>query len=427
MKTIRMLIVEDDSALLAQLKSLYRHIFETRGYDSVTIEEAKDAGEALALARGAQKHPYDFVSLDVNLGREDVTGLNVLGAFKRFKSAWMAALLTGVETDKTSAEELRSQLRRRAYDNFPAERLLVVEKPSQKENAVTQGKLLSNKLSDIASVYEIAARQRYIFRPIEIEALVRVPGKRGEKRKFVRTRCLQWQIRFNCGDVRTLADRAGLKTVHKILSMDRSESLTPEMARVIEPKVEKIESPNDAGGDNPVGAFFRSQGIDWEALTEKQQEDMAKAALAFRFRRYVELRDFEESEDLAEHEADELAAIQKELGPLADLAEAAYQRMRPSATEDFAVAASGREVNPVQEALAAGQLHVGGAFYTRTAGRRGEDSTEATGFRKRKERVCEYLRESGFAEFADHIESFVMSTGANWSYNPPDHVEWTTQ
>jgi hypothetical protein len=41
-------------------------------------------------------------------------------------------------------------------------------------------------------------------------------------------------------------------------------------------------------------------------------------------------------------------------------------------------------------------------------------------------RVKDYLRENGFADFAAHIEAYVQSTGANWSYNPSGGVEWTT-
>ena len=433
MKSIRMLIVEDDAALLSKLEWLYRGIFKSLGYDSVTIEEAKDFEKANDLARGAQKDPYDLVSLDVNLRRADVTGLNILGTFKRFKSAWMIALLTGVETDasldgtmgKDAAENLRGQLRRHAYAQFPGERLIVVEKPSEKEDSETRARLLANKLSDITGVYEAVARQRYIFRPIEVEALARVPGKRGEKRKFVRTRCLHWQVRFNCGDIRTLPDRAGFKTIHKVLTMDRDESLTPEMARVIEPKNEKAEDSGNPGED-PVAAFFAARGIDWEDLREKQQDEIVKAALAFRFRRYVELREFEDNEELSEQETDELASIRKELGPLAELAEVGYQRMNPGKADAGGVAAWASNVDPIREAMATGQLRLGNALYARTAGSRGQDSTEAAGFRKRKERVCEYLRENGFTDFAEYIESYVMSAGANWSYHPPPGVEWTT-
>src|ERR1035437_960841 len=101
MKAIRILIVEDDTELLPKLKALYRELFISRGFDSVTIEQACSADEAKQLAKDAAQNPYDFVSLDVNLGNTEVTGLHVLDAFKRFQSAWMVALLTGVETDST--------------------------------------------------------------------------------------------------------------------------------------------------------------------------------------------------------------------------------------------------------------------------------------------------------------------------------------
>src|SRR6267142_6683006 len=133
MKTIRVLIVEDDSVLLSELKKHYRGFFESQGFDSVAIEQSEDALDAKQLAKSASNNPYDLISLDVNLGDAEVTGLDVLSAFKRFQSAWMVALLTGVEADGTldatvgkgAATKLRRQLRRDAYARFPAERLLV--------------------------------------------------------------------------------------------------------------------------------------------------------------------------------------------------------------------------------------------------------------------------------------------------------------
>jgi len=186
MKAIRLLVVEDDPILLPKLKQLYREVFAAKGYDSVAIEPADNGEEAMSLARAAEKHPYDFVSLDVALGSADMTGLDILGAFKRFQSAWMVAILTGVETDaslngtvgREAAERLRRQLRRDAYARFWAERLIVVEKPSAKEPEQKRAELLSNRLRDIASVYVEVARQRYIFRPIEVQAIERIPERR---------------------------------------------------------------------------------------------------------------------------------------------------------------------------------------------------------------------------------------------------------
>ena len=419
--------------MLQKLKALYRDIFMCMGFDSVIIEEASTAEEAKELARGAEKNPYDLVSLDVNLGVPVITGLNVLGAFGRFKSAWMAVVLTGVGTDKTLdatlgediADEMRKQLRAKAYAQFPPERLIVVEKPSIGEPE-TQARQLGDRLSDIASVYEMVARQRYIFRPIEVSALERIPGKKGDSRanrKFIKTRSLHWQIRFNCGDMRTLPDRAGYKVIHKLLSLDPSQSLTPEEARAIEPP-EEITSESIKPEDT-VAAYFIARGTDWDSISEPERERMIHAALAFRFRRYAALRAFQDEDELTEAEADELDVIQKEIGPLADLAEEGYQRLKPS-DGGGAIARSGQEVNPAEEAKVSGYLHIGGSGYDQSHGGYGFDSTAAQGFRGRKRMVIKYLRENGFAEMAQHLEDYIQPNRSNWSYNPPNEIEWTT-
>lgn len=428
MKSIRMLIVEDDKDLLARLKHLYREAFANQGFGSVTIEQAETVIEARDLARQAQPNPYDLVSLDVNLGDADSTGLDVLASLKRFRSAWMVALLTGVETDKSldktmgadKAGKIRRHLRRDAYARFPAERLMVVEKPSATLPDDESKQLLANRIQQIALIYEEVARLRYIFRPIEVVSLERVKANKGKgkpKRQFIESESLHWQIRFNCGDIRTLTDRAGLRTLHHLLSMDRSESLPAEQALAIEPRVEK-EEPSQPVGADPVAAYFESQGIRWSALSATEQENLIKAALSLRFKRYVELRGFEASEDISPEEEEQLARIEKELGPLADAAEAAYQRLTPSDRHAEREMTSGER--------AQNELHTARGNFTKEQGRLGYDSPHAQNFRKRMERTRDYLRENGFADLAKHLEDYLMSTGANWSYNPPDGVEWTT-
>jgi len=429
MKNVRMLIVEDDASMMSMLAGAYRSVLVANGF-SPAIERATTVADARRLAKAAATNPYDLVSLDVNLGDSLLTGLDVLETLKRFQSAWMVVLLTGVETDDSVARSmgdakaaaLQKQLRRDAYARFPAERLLVVEKPSPTIASADAHQLLSNRLEQIVLVYEEVSRLRFIFRPIEVEAIEKAPGKRGEKRRFLPTRSLHWQIRFNCSDIRTLPDRAGYKTIHKLLSMGPEESLTPEAALVIEPPNEKA-SPEGQVEDTSIASFFEARGIEWSTHTEQEQAEIANAAVGFHFRRYVELRGYEEDQDIDEREVDELDKIRSELGPLVDIAESAYQRMKP---KDPVIGSAGVEIDPIADALAKGEMHIGGGLYTKRAGGRGRDSTESQGFRKRKERVVKYLRENGFVDFADHLEKFIQSTGSNWSYNPPDGVEWTT-
>ncbi|HRI12304.1 MAG TPA: response regulator [Verrucomicrobiota bacterium] len=431
MKSIRMLIVEDEPALLELLKRSYREKFKAQGFDSVTIEESRSVEDARKLAKGATSNPYDFVSLDVNLGDTTLTGLDVLSTIKRYHSAWMVALLTGVETDtsvdkimgKAAGIALRQRLRRDAYARFPAERLLVVEKPSRSLTPKEAEGLLGDRLEQIAAVYEEVGRLRYIFRPIEVICLQRVKVSKGQKptKKFIETASTQWQIRFNCGDIRTLPDKAGFRTLHRLLCLDRAESLTPEAALVAEPAVEKGQ-PQEASSADPVAAFFQAKGIDWNSLDADKRDQLVRGALSVKFVKFQELRGLQDEDDLSPNEEDELKGIIHELGPLAEAAETAYDRMR-SQVDDFSHKATSLTTGD----LAQNDLHVGHGSYDQVGdNRRGQDSPEAALFRARMKRVKDCLRENGFAQFADHLDDYVQSTGANWSYNPPTDVEWTT-
>lgn len=449
MKDIRLLIVEDEPELLTSLKQQYREIFSQFGYDSVTIEEAASADEARKLAKGSEKKPYDFVSLDVDLGGRPtggtppLTGLDVLLAFKRFKSAWMVALLTGVETSTTvnktlgreEAEILRKQLRREAYANFWPERLLVVEKPAAlmvTGDRKAASALLRNRLEQIALVYGEVSRQRYIFRPIEVKGLEQVVRPKGTKgaRQFVSTISTHWQIRFNCGDIRTLPHKTGFKTLHKLLSLDRTkgDSLTPEAALVIEPKheKEKVAKKSDEaahdGATSPFAEYFGDLGIEWGKLGEEEQERLVHVTLRDKFAHYIELRELEDEEDLSLDDEEDLEELKKHLGVLTEVAEGYYQKI---ITESGAAKSS--EYDEMARKAAAVSEGMGAATgdYEKHEGGRGFDSPAAAGFRARIKRVKKSLRENGFSDFADHLDAYLSSTGANWSYNPPSGIEWT--
>lgn len=423
-----MLIVEDEPSLLELLKTSYREKFKAQGFDSVTIEESRSVEEARKLAKDAASDPYDLVSLDVNLGDTTLTGLDVLSTLKRYQSAWMVALLTGVETDtsvdktmgKAAGITLRKGLRRDAYARFPAERLLVVEKPSPSLTTAEAESLLGNRLEQIAAVYEEVGRLRYIFRPIEVVCEERVKVSKGQKptKKFIETASTQWQIRFNCGDIRTLPDRAGFRTLHRLLSLDPEESLTPEAALDVEPVAEKGKT-QEASQTDPVAAFFQAKGIDWNGLNAEERNQLVRGALAVKFSRYQELRALADEDDLSPNESEELEGIIRELGPLAESAETAYLRMNP----DGHLPVQGITLGEIAQ----NELQVGrGGYDDLGDGRRGQDSPEAALFRARMKRVKDCLRENGFADFAQHLKDFLSSTGANWSYNPPAGIEWTT-
>jgi CheY-like chemotaxis protein len=426
MKTIRILIVEDDPVLLAGLTEEYRRIFESKAY-ATQVVAAADVANARRMAKEGRSRPFDLVSLDVNLGDSALTGMDVLDTLNRFRSAWMVALLTGVETDDSldrtlgnkKAEEIRKQLRRDAFSRFPAERLLVVEKPSSRMTAADARRLLTNRMEQIALVYEEVGLLRYVFRPIEVTSLERVPAPKGgpKGRKFIETTALHWQIRFDCGELRTLPNMAGFRTLHYLLSRDREDSVTPEEALSIEPKKEKTGGM--AEGD-PLAAWFKAQGIEWDRLSTEDQDKLIRAALSLKLERYCQLREYQDEDDLSAIEEEELARVTAEFGPLADAAESAYLRMRPADAEAV-------DEPPTAAEMTQNDLHVGGDGYDKLGtNRRGKDSPAAALFRARMKRVKDCLRENGFAAFATHLEDYLMSTGANWSYNPPEGVEWTT-
>ena len=99
-------------------------------------------------------------------------------------------------------------------------------------------------------------------------------GKGRATSRFIKTVSLKWQIRYDCGDLDALPDRAGLRTLHHLLALPRGESLTPEEAMVIEPKHEKLDSDEVTVliDTDPVAEFFESQGIEWSALSLPEQD-----------------------------------------------------------------------------------------------------------------------------------------------------------
>lgn len=438
MNPLRLLIVEDDPQLLGSLKKLYRELLGEHGFAAVAIEQAATVEEARELARAATTHPYDLVSLDVNLGDREQTGLDVLGTLNRFQSAWMVALLTGVETDlsvdetmgKTTGESLRKRLRHEACKRFPAERLQVVEKPSASLPVEEIERLLSNRVRQIALIYGEVSKMRYIFRPIRMKGLARLSSEKGakkadkgKKRPTVQTSSVLWQIRYNCGDLLTVPDKTGFLTLHHLLAMPRSETLTPEQAMALEPKNDAKEKVHKVGirsdDHDPVAEYFEAHGIAWSALSGAEQEKMIAIALSQRFHRYTELREFQEEDDLSADEEDELNLLIDEFGPLAEAAEMGFLRTTGREDDDDDVP------NPEKAAAQEG-LHAEGGNYEKSPGQKGYDSPAAANFRARKSRALKSLRENGFVELADHLEAYIQSTGANWSYNPPGDLEWMT-
>lgn len=431
MNPLRLLIVEDEPELLALLKRLYRETFADQGAGSVIIETADTVEEARELARAATNHPYDLVSLDVNLGDAEKTGLDVLGTLNRFQSAWMVALLTGVETDtsldktlgKARGEVLRKRLRHAAYQKFPAERLQVVEKPATSLTEDERLRLLTDRIRQIVLIYGEVSVQRYIFRPIQRTGVARLATEKGAKagkRATVPTSTTLWQIRYDCGDLLTVPDKTGFRTLHHLLSAP-GEELTPDQAMALEPKAEGPTKRMRKGAEDEdsLADYFVGLGIDWTKLDRAEQDKLIAAALSLRFRRYVELREYQEEDDLSTDEEDELLHIVAEFGPLADAAEQAFL-LKTGRTE------SDKKGELTAAAAAQEGLHAAGDDSEKKAGQWGFDSKAGQNFRKRKERTLECLREVGFHRLADHLEDYVQPNSGKWSYNPPKGVEWST-
>lgn len=427
MRALRILIVEDDPDISHRISNFLKSAFEQLERP-LELSFANSVSQARKLAKTARTRPYDLVTLDVNLGDPVMTGLDVLETLHRFKSAWMVALLTGLESDDSldstigsdQANILRQSLRPLAYRSFPAERLTIVEKPSTTLGPQDQAILLENRLRQIIVLFRQIERLRFIFRPIEVEKLERIRGPRSrQRREFIRKATTHWQIRFDCGEIRTLGNLAGFRTLHYLLSHGRERAISPEEALAVEPKQETALKSQLT--EDPVAQFFETRGIRWHSLTETERNRLIRAALAAKFERFCELRQYEDDDDLAASEEAELIRIREELGPLENAAESAYERLFAKQPDQPPPS----QPDPAASAYQDG-LSVGTPQSNNIEGSKGRsDSTAAQLFRARMKRVKDNLRENGFADFAQHLDDYVSSTGRSWSYHPPEAFEWT--
>ena len=447
---VRILIVEDDIPLLDTLEGYYRRLFGLEGFATVTVETAKNAEEAKARARNAARKPYDFVSLDVNLGNTSVekgkvlTGLDVLRVFKAHNSAWMVVLLTGVETDtsldatigRSDAEGIRRRLRREAYQNFFPERLQVIEKPSQADlraDGTAANSELINKLNQIVQVYRVVSQQRYVFRPVIVDGIVRVPVPQKEgraKSKLVPAKVTRWQVRYNCGELLTIEACDGFEIVHYLLGLDQTaDPVDPQfLNRLI--AVSKTEPDSQAEAEEEeekgeleraVAAYFEPLGVTWDKLN-KEQKIAQLELIAPTVKRLKELKALEAEDDISADEEDELGGLVKKLGPLAEpledfLTGRAESPFEEAYSENF-------EETAAQDAACGQGMQRDAGNYTKQPGRKGWDSPEEAKARKYLGRTRDHLRKNGFPSLADHLQQHIMANRAKWSYIPPSGVEW---
>lgn len=422
LKPLRILIVEDEPEMRAHLKTIYSRVFQEHAFQP-EFDEAEDATKALDDAQKAASKPYDLVSLDVNLRDKTVTGLDVLGAFKQFKSAWMVALLTGIEMDASldavvgneRAEQMRRGLRSEAYTKFWPERLIVVEKPVsslQQDQAKT---LLDNRLEQIALVYEIVTRERYVFRAVTLPAIRRME-KGG--RILIETEITKYQIRCGCGDLVTVDFYAGIKVMHELFKKGRSGIINASEAKTIEPPQKRKSStvkaePTSTSVPDQLVSFFRDKHPNWQTLGREHQLNLMEASLGGKIDRFVELMKYRDTgaiQTSEEKELEEIVANYGLLGPIAD----AYYVQTKEHDVDFRSAL---------EVIFDGQGHLAPL-------REPEDADDAR-LRKLESRLRFYLEENGCMGFShylrDHVSTKKFRGGEEQLiHDQPPIVEWTT-
>jgi CheY-like chemotaxis protein len=229
---IRILVVEDTEQWRRAVKGYLRKQFESfPHYQAPTVHMAEDGYEAMKMieqeVRGG--HPYDFVSLDINLGGNangapPPNGLDVLERIHEFDGAFFTTILTGAATDTTlerqygaeAAAVMQVGLQCEAARYFPPERIRVVNKPAR-GTFVKRWDSVAGALAGVIRSFEYAAAWRYVFRPMAAD------------RKF-------WEMRWNGGHFVRVGDKAGLPELHYILQSigreDEELAVSEMMARV---------------------------------------------------------------------------------------------------------------------------------------------------------------------------------------------------
>lgn len=246
---IRILIVEDKIVWANFLEKRYHfEVAEILDIDRnfVDVERASTFDEASEKIKAARREPYDLVSLDINLSNPNSEqpqqdGLHLLGEIAKFQSAWMVAILTGVEKDSTftgsRANVVRRNLRNLAMQTFPPERLVVIEKPSEltaledtadMPTILSESAVLGNRIKQVVSIFEHTSSYRNVFRKLILpneykenvkdkdahdleddelsdEADASQEGKaKRQKKEWKKGEVIHWQVRFDCGEMITI-------------------------------------------------------------------------------------------------------------------------------------------------------------------------------------------------------------------------------
>lgn len=500
-ESVRILIVEDEVEWSDYLDNRFRQLFETELNAHATIERALDAQKALQLIGKIKEtgaEPYDLVSLDVFLGEAEakrgVTGMRVLEEINAANAAWMVAMLTGIEgrnrrgRGDSDAEdlvrEIQEDLRARARKNFPPERLVALEKPTQKlrQENTTEMHVLEKRLKQVVLIYDQLSKTRNIFRELRLpceEPWVAVI----DREKFLMAAKQQWEeqeavrIKKQKAKGKELEAREFDITQLRIIPAQdgilvprggREETLAREM-ELLKMKSEKrradtiwvkseliswqvrfkcgdiITVPNDDGLDGrglkTVQAFFRWPDIEMRPgtvnalingnISEPPKDDdpvvhqhFAQAPAS----RYVE-QEGSAADEIDNHETnedDDIDAASQHAGELRQRTEE-WDTTDKDSSERYK-----RELRRKRAELESAS----GVRATELKNeitalenelkklRTGAQSLDADFVRQAKTRAIEHLRQNGAVALANHIESWMKPRKAKWTYDPSPRIDW---
>ena len=359
----------------------------------------------------ARGEPYDLVSLDINLGHSgnegpQQDGLHLLGEIARTHTAWMVAILTGVEKDPSfkggRATVVQRNLRNLAMQTFPPERLVVIEKPSEL-TAITETALpaaladslvLGNRIKQVVSIFEHTSSYRNIFRRLILPNQFKGDAKEEEdgdafdfdtdaeaddkpkrqKKEWRKGVVVHWQIRYDCGELITVPEKTGMDVIRVLLENEHKEFKYAEL----EAKVEGGAAPGAADGGAAVEVIFGGAGHEQVGIPEDADVETRRQYIA-------QIRMLK----------GKIEQLENESGDPRDLAKAKS------------------DIKAFRDAVK--KL------------RQAPDTQEAQRIRAHKSRILASLREQGLVDFADHLENWIRSDRGSIAYWPPSDMNWQTE
>lgn len=409
---IRVLVVDDDQQFAQQLTALVRDLCRSLLGQVAAVEMMFTAAEASCVADAdfARGGRYDLVILDYNLGGSE-TGVDILSRFKHHNSVWMAALLTGVDRDKTISPEGRERLRALAARQFFPDRLTVIDKPEDQT-------LLELKVKQLLWLYEHMAAQRYLFRPITV-------GSVNPPRRF-------WQIRYDCGEVMTLPDLAGFATLRQLLTgkpLDwvQAEHVEGRKAPTNRAPRSRTSSTDkfSIDGEAEVRAWAEKRGY---KMWGEEIYERCKAEIWSLTQEMIQLLIVKNEEGtLPQHEEALLARLKKDLGRFSGFAELlAERKISKMAEEDEQ---TDTWVNNDHRVTKAEVLQGGLSIVSTSRSAEVHDKERQkvqNAFRARKKRYLDVLKEFGLVEMAQHLDyTLKVEPGQGWLYS--GDKKWMTE